>query len=518
MNVLHWVFGFGLIYSTCLALVTPHTAGWKMFRITITPFISIGWLWCAFGVHQINDDDLWGTAILMTYFALPRTLELLVFFPPEENVFRLRTSKPTIKSMNGKGHNGIEHHDLGEGKESEKVKGHEDEVLPEPIPAPFTLAKFYWASSLWWSLRGVGWNYCCPLPHSSRIHPYTRSSSRRSYLLARLQFYLIWWLLFDVLRSFMNLSSASAYFSGRPGVAPLYSDLSQWERGVYSACVALRIIFGCEKSHCLVSSVFVLIGGMMGWEGEIWSPWGWPPLFGTLGEVWRSSGLSNTWSRTWQGYFRRWLWIFGVKLISEDILHLPHSGPSPHSHFMSQSSIPPTTSETSSPAQSSGRSTPYHPLPTAKPLAPRRLSTKMVLANLLKSIIVFSLSGLIHDVGTYILLFTERNSNPHWREVLVLTPFFAIQPLGLVVEAVIKTLYRGVKRRWFLKSNIGMESPQWLTFLERLVGFVWTWVWIGWTAGWFVDGLTKAGMWRRGDGRVERPSLVGGLVWGKWMH
>lgn len=35
----------------------------------------------------------------------------------------------------------------------------------------------------------------------------------------------------------------------------------------------------------------------MGWEGEMWSPWGWPPLFGNFKELWRYPGLSTMWSR-----------------------------------------------------------------------------------------------------------------------------------------------------------------------------------------------------------------------------
>ena len=236
---------------------------------------------------------------------ITRTLELLVFCPPEENVFRVRRRAPTKLNGSTAGQNGTQHH-LTNGHTVKSTNGHAghherehavEEVLPEPVPAPWTMAKFGWALSLWWSLRGIGWNYCCPLPNSSRRHPFTVTSSRRSYIIYRLRYYILGWIVWDLTRSYMNCSTAAPYFNGLPGVAPTYESLSQWQRGVYSLCVVCRIVFGCEKTHTGLSMILVAIGGAMGWDNEIFSPWGWPPLFGTLSEVWKNPGLAITWSK-----------------------------------------------------------------------------------------------------------------------------------------------------------------------------------------------------------------------------
>lgn len=175
----------------------------------------------------------------------------------------------------------------------------ERQLLPEPVPPSFTLAKFYWALSLIWSYRGIGWNFTCPLPHSSRVHPFLRSSSRREYLKVRLWNFLLLWISWDAFRSFMNLSSASTYFGGGP-IAPPYSSLTTWQRAVYSICVSARIVIDIQKSHTAMSLICVALGGVMGWESESWSPWGWPPLFGSFAEVWKYPGLATMWSRVSQ--------------------------------------------------------------------------------------------------------------------------------------------------------------------------------------------------------------------------
>ena len=220
---------------------------------------------------------------------------------------------------------------------------------------------------------------------------------------------------------------------------------------------------------------------------------------------------------------RRWLVLFGVHGIGETILRLPPSGPSVHPRTMDKSAIPPLSSESTTPDSSvknspapSGRTSPFHPMPSDKAPPSRRLTTKSILSNTVKSFIVFTLSGLTHDIGTFNLIWAAKGSNFEWREIFVLTPFFTVQPIAIVLEAVVKGLYRRTKRR--VKPEWSKAQPGWLTFLERLLGFVWTWVFLGWSAKWFVDGMTKIGVFRRGDGRPEFPSLIGGLVWGKWKH
>jgi hypothetical protein len=146
----------------------------------------------------------------------------------------------------------------------------------------------------------------------------------------------------------------------------------------------------------------------------------------------------------------------------------------------------------------------------------------MMLANFVKSLIVFTLCGWMHDQASYALL--HRNapagSSVHWTQAVGTIPFFVAQPFALAVEAFIRKQWRNWKARRYGVPAAGEKGavPDWLVFAERLVGFVCTWWWLGWTARWFVVGLTRAGLYRRGHGQVEMPSLAGGLVWGRWKH
>jgi len=146
-----------------------------------------------------------------------------------------------------------------------------------------------------------------------------------------------------------------------------------------------------------------------------------------------------------------------------------------------------------------------------------------MLANLLKSLIVFTMTAGIHEQACFILLL---HTNPagktvHWTDAIVTTPFFVLQPFALAFEAAVKSAWRGWKIKHhsnWRKSNTKHAEPAWLVFLERLVGFVWTWWWIGWSAGWFVRAVTRIGLFRRGGDQAPLPSFFGGVLWGKWRH
>jgi hypothetical protein len=208
-----------------------------------------------------------------------RALETFVFFPPEENVFRLREVRKQDQSL------------------QPTAQTQRPELVPEPVPRPFTLQKLYWGLSLFWSYRGIGWNYACPLPGSSLQPPYSRNSSRREFLITRLRKTILIWFSWDLFRTYTNLTPASIYLSGRPGIAPLYTNLAVWEKAVHSILIPARIVLDTERSFLMCSIMMVGIGGLMGWEGELWEPYGWPPLFGTFGDLWKSPGLATMWSK-----------------------------------------------------------------------------------------------------------------------------------------------------------------------------------------------------------------------------
>jgi len=223
-------------------------------------------------------------------------------------------------------------------------------------------------------------------------------------------------------------------------------------------------------------------------------------------------------SQTWHQYFHHWLILFGWIGIGENILGLPASGISVRPRLAASSfqSAPP--SETSSPSTRSA--SPSHPLPTAPTTSKRRTSTKIMLSNFLKSLIVFALTGLHHDIPSYFLqLHTAPAGEPiTLAQTFSTTTFFLLQPLALAAEAFVKRNWRSWKDRAHPEWAKGEKEPKWLVTVERTIGFVWTWWWLGHTARYFVVGLTKAGMYRHKPGQREKFSPVGGFIYGQWWY
>ncbi|WVW86770.1 hypothetical protein I302_108824 [Kwoniella bestiolae CBS 10118] len=489
------VLGFGNILFIKLVLWAPHTGGWALFRMGIATPICLG-IFTYLVLCQIEKDDVthWGASSLCFMWSM-RVLEYFVFYPPEEHVHRI-VPKSQIHPHPKK---------LSDVQKAEQEETGEETLVPEPVPRPFTLAKFYWGSSLTWSFRGIGWNFQCPLPASSTSAPYSRGSSRSSWIKAQLKPWFIIYIIDDLCRALRNIV-AKEFFAGE---VP-YDSLTQWQRGLYSTLVVFRVYAGMVHAWIPYGIGMFTIGWMMGWKGEIWEPWGWPPLFGPMGDLWKHPGLSTMWSRTWHGYNRRWLYVLGWVGIGENLLGLTHTGVSTHPSVPSISG--------------SGTISPSHPIPSStsgsgsssnKTLPTRKISSKLIFQNLIKSFITFLLSGLNHDIGSLALIIKNHpRSHPvYLNELFRLTPFFVLQPVGLAFEALIKHVYRSSKKRYIQR---GME-PNWLIFLERLVGFVWTWTWLGWSARYFVEGMVMLGAYRRDGGRDLYWSLWGGLVWGKWM-
>ncbi|WWD20169.1 hypothetical protein CI109_104645 [Kwoniella shandongensis] len=500
--------GFLNIFLTQLVLTTPCTPGWKLFRAGVAaPIIVSIWVYLALWPILWYSFDHWGIVIFLTSHAF-RTLEWLVFFPAEENLHRLVPKSSLVSKIRSSTTNGKP---IANGDNSTDSTA----LVPEPIPPPFTFAKFCWAASLWWSIRGVGWNFCCPLPSSSVKPPYTRGSTRWQWLKAQTKIFLVSYIVYDSVRTFQNLTWGRSFFHDVVGIAPSYSTMTSSHKALYSIAVVTRVYWGLQSTHFQAAALMVTIGGMMGWEGELWSPWGWPPLFGSLIELWKHPGLSTMWSRTWQGYNRRFLYVFGWIFIGEKVLGLTHTGLSSHP------TIPPSNSSSQNSPNPSGQVSPSHPLPTTAPQLPtRKLSPRLMLQNLIKSLIVFGISGLHHDLGVLKLFwkFAPPGARMTLRERYILTPFFFVQPLALAVEAAVKTSWRGWKLKTHPEWKKGGEGePGWLVLLERAIGFAWTWIWLGWTAGWFVEGLANMGAFRQTEDEVWF-SLVGGLLYGKWQH
>jgi len=144
----------------------------------------------------------------------------------------------------------------------------------------------------------------------------------------------------------------------------------------------------------------------------------------------------------------------------------------------------------------------------------------LVLGNLIKSLIVFTLTAAEHDWCCFILLqHTAPPGKPvRLTDAIVTAPFFMIQPFGLAIEAIVKARWRGRKSRY--RNSLEERKPEsaLLVYVEKLVGFVWTWSWLFWTAGWFLDAIVHIGLFRRGEGQPVFASLFGGVIWGIWRH
>ena len=154
----------------------------------------------------------------------------------------------------------------------------------------------------------------------------------------------------------------------------------------------------------------------------------------------------------------------------------------------------------------SKRNTPNHhnythdeppPSSSLAPMPVRRLSTRLLLSTFVKSLICFSIQGLFHDLPFIPLHANTHPNQPpltafHPRNWLLSTPFFALQPFALALEAIWKYHYRRMKSAT-LGIRPGME-PGMLIMAERWVGFWVVWIWLGWTGRYAVRGFAHAGM------------------------
>lgn len=171
-------------------------------------------------------------------------------------------------------------------------------LAPEPIPEPWTLAKLEWAASLWWSWRGIGWNYAPPLTASQTEDPYMRTTPRRKHLIHRILHLAAVYVLDDAAASFMRVGMPQFFVAH----TLKYADLSTGQRAAVSIATVTRILASLEYSHLQMGIIAVSIGGLFGLQGELWEPWGWPAMFGSLGCIWRNPGLNYVWAKVcrWQ--------------------------------------------------------------------------------------------------------------------------------------------------------------------------------------------------------------------------
>lgn len=174
-DLIPFVF-FTLALSALIAL-TPPTTGWKLVRASIFGlYVSCQVYFCLFVVNPTWETH-WGNITGMQWHFV-KGLEVMLFYPPEENLFRIRRKEFAIKD--GK----VEWED-------------------EPVPESRTVKKLYWALDAWFSQRGIGWNYATPLPESSKRQPFTATSTRLAFVLNRLKYLTMMYLINDLARLYM---------------------------------------------------------------------------------------------------------------------------------------------------------------------------------------------------------------------------------------------------------------------------------------------------------------------------
>jgi hypothetical protein len=136
------------------------------------------------------------------------------------------------------------------------------------------------------------------------------------------------------------------------------------------------------------------------------------------------------------------------------------------------------------------------------PPAPR----SHVIANLIKSLLVFTATGLFHEFAGFVVTpghapaSTRPAPHPGLRFGAT-TLFFAVQPLGIAVESLLKKRWRAYKN-----ARGPGDTPRVTTF-ERMIGFMLVWWWLGWTAGWVVEEWSKLGLFAV-DPSIPRWSLA----------
>ncbi|BEJ06645.1 hypothetical protein CcaverHIS641_0311670 [Cutaneotrichosporon cavernicola] len=255
-----------------------------------------------------------------------------------------------------------------------------------------------------------------------------------------------------------------------------------------------------------------------------WAYLGYVPIMRSPQERWGSNlllFLAPTCSCAWKQYNRRMYHIWAWVGLGEGVLGLPPSGLQLYRRAVTQPSSDsaptlggstklrngklrnrPGPLDTTRPA--SGSSTPIEFSPNGASAAsdsspqlaesPSPSPPPTAWSNLIKSVLVFTLSGLYHDISSVLLLLDAlgRRETINARDVLSLSPFFLVQPIAIAAEAFLVPRFRAIKRARGIQRHD--EGPL-LTLVERAAGFAYVWLWLGWSAGFFVDGMARLGVW-----------------------
>jgi len=315
-----------------------------------------------------------------------------------------------------------------------------------------------WVLELIHNLRGVGWNWCVPLPAPSKDGPGTwlvKRTLRGAAMYAWLDF-LVFWTRFLDRGFFLPEGHATGFFpppAGKPYNSLFAaSTMAAWEfpppvgfwdmpldgwkrlahqltlhtiRSLLSASAMFTAISGMYTFVALVCvSAGTLTGTSRGWKRRWLTPEAWPDAFGHWLSGNYGGGIKGWWGKGWHGLFRS---VFTA---------------------------------------------PVHSV-----ISSLHLDSKGITATALMLTIPFCMSAILHFSGCW------TQSSGGWGAAR----FFLVQPLGIVFETIMAMGYRRLLRP--------ENRSVWLSRGETVAVYLWAVVWFVVTSESFFEEYRWGGLW-----------------------
>ncbi|EEP79515.1 predicted protein [Uncinocarpus reesii 1704] len=294
----------------------------------------------------------------------------------------------------------------------------------QPFPKTFSHRLAWVLDISTFSFRGPGWNWSNP-----NVAPAPDKSATKSALKAMLTTTAIHYLRLDLIKV---LVMQDPYFWGVLDSPPpaFFAPLGQYAGipalAYHYLLICLGIVSALMVYYGCLCIIYLLISLSCGPRScvrvPIDAPWLYPNLFGPFLSSVLDKGLAGAWSKWWHQVFRfafvsPTAWVFP---------YLPH--------FL--------------------RKKPYFPL--------------------LRAIVAFALSGLIHACGSYTQLGTTRPWGPF--------SFFVVQVPGILIQQLAGEIC----------AHLPFALPRWLRRWSNLAFFIF---WILLTGHLVADDFAKGGVW-----------------------
>lgn len=399
----------------------------------------------------------------------------------------------------------------GEQTDAVRTGEKKDEDEGDCIPYPRNgWSRAAWVLDLMHNLRGVGWNWCAPLPEPPSI-----GTTRGRWLLMRVLRGLAMYAWIDFLVFYIHIldsafflpgGQATGFFpapAGKPyhrvfaqsvhttwgypppvGFPPMPSD--RWARVGYECVLrTMRVVLSASAMFssisgmytfvalCLVSAgtVATAVGGapLRGWKRRWLAPEAWPDAFGHWSSGDFGGGVKGWWGRGWHGMFRS---LFTA--------------------------------------------------PAHWAISSLQLDRRGAAAKALGLTIPFGMSAILHFCGCWTQAFAG------WGAV----QFFLVQPLGILFESAVMAAYVRFVRPVEPRGQPGGGGRAWwwpwLEMAEKVAMYLWAVAWFvvtseglleeyRWGGFWSVEPLPFS-LWRRlmGERGGVWDTALGGRPWWRW--